>query len=364
MICPRLLNVHEKETLRKIVEWATSQNSMNGFPAISYYKIRKIGKIYKNRNSGDIHHKIVVICMLTAHGHIDYSHDSTLVDPPAATHSTTLLDQPAAATTTASTFLDPSDPFFSDTTAYEVPGTSVSTPDDISVATTDHLKINLLEKKVKAGERKNYLLQRKNHLLQQTLNSLKNKMKSKFPTLTSSDETFLVVRKLYFNNLLNNASWSRINDLMRNTCKILSIDPKNLSQTTTYRLVGELGFLADYKTAEAILTAGMSTLIFDATTQDGVHINGIMLTTQSSTFLVSMQQLAGGTANDYKEHICSSFRTLANTYSLVNELNSEDCFKNIISTVKTCLTDRAPVNRATLFQLQRDCRIKLQYSPS
>lgn len=56
-------------------------------------------------------------------------------------------------------------------------------------------------------------------------------------------------------------------------------------------MVGELGFLADYQTTENALQSNDATLIWEAITEDSIHINCI--------FLTSLQQLpAGIVAND------------------------------------------------------------------
>ena len=65
----------------------------------------------------------------------------------------------------------------------------------------------------------------------------------------------------------------------------------------------ELGILSDYITAEFILKNKNLTLGFDATTQEGVQVNAININSKDQGYLVSLDELAGGTANDYTDHI-------------------------------------------------------------
>ena len=65
----------------------------------------------------------------------------------------------------------------------------------------------------------------------------------------------------------------------------------------------ELGVIADVQTAEALLNNKHVTLGFDATTQEGVHINAIHITTESACYVVAVDELPGGTAVDYSEHM-------------------------------------------------------------
>ena len=122
----------------------------------------------------------------------------------------------------------------------------------------------------------------------------------------------------------------------------MSGEPLLISMSTIGRMTGELGFLADVQTVEDILTSSGCTLKFDATTQDDIHVNCIMLNTRNANHLVSIKHLAGGTAIDYAEHVIEA------VYFLAKGIHAEDTRNNIILKINACLTDRAPVNAATL----------------
>ena len=59
------------------------------------------------------------------------------------------------------------------------------------------------------------------------------------------------------------------------------------------------------------------TLGFDATTQAGIHVNSIHITTKTDCFVhvVAVDELPGGTAEDYYLHITDTFDNLARVYS-------------------------------------------------
>ena len=119
-------------------------------------------------------------------------------------------------------------------------------------------------------------------------------------------------------------------------------------------MAGELGFICDYQTVEAVIQTENVTIMFDATTQDGMHVNCISITTPTSSHLVSVEQLPGGTAVDYKQHICSTLSSLINIYCSVTKQELHGCLQNVISRIKCSLTDRAPVNHATITLLEKE----------
>ena len=62
--------------------------------------------------------------------------------------------------------------------------------------------------------------------------------------------------------------------------------------------------IADVQSPEALLNNRHVMLGFDATTQEGVHINSIHITMQYACYVVAVDEIPGGTAVDYSEHIC------------------------------------------------------------
>ena len=104
-------------------------------------------------------------------------------------------------------------------------------------------------------------------------------------------------------------------------------------RNTVEMMARELGVIARLQTAEAICHHPHVTLGFDATTQEGVHINSLHVTTESSCYVVSVDELPSGTAVDYSEHICESIDNLAKLYSLHTETNYQQCRSKLVSNI-------------------------------
>ncbi len=84
----------------------------------------------------------------------------------------------------------------------------------------------------------------------------------------------------------------------------LKIDKSAIPHRNTIEMMArELGAVSDLQVAETLMTENNITLGFDATTQEGVHINSIHVTTCSVCQVVAIDELPGGTAIDYKSHM-------------------------------------------------------------
>ena len=75
------------------------------------------------------------------------------------------------------------------------------------------------------------------------------------------------------------------------------------SRSTAEKMTLVLGVLAEFQAAETILSQQDLTLGFDATTQNGKHYNSIHITTSEKCLVLSIDELAGGSAADYANHI-------------------------------------------------------------
>ena len=64
--------------------------------------------------------------------------------------------------------------------------------------------------------------------------------------------------------------------------------------------------IAELQAAEASIVEENCTLGFDATTQEGVHVNSVHITTKSACYSVAVDELPGVTAVDYHQHITLS----------------------------------------------------------
>ena len=110
----------------------------------------------------------------------------------------------------------------------------------------------------------------------------------------------------------------------------------------------ELGAISDLQAAEIALETPNLTLGFDATTQVGVHVNCIYFTTSTFCQVIAIDQLAGGTAADYAQHVLKSVDHLSEVYSDFHHTDFQDCRCQIISNITNTMSDRAVVNHATV----------------
>ncbi|XP_047146716.2 uncharacterized protein LOC124819371 [Hydra vulgaris] len=122
-------------------------------------------------------------------------------------------------------------------------------------------------------------------------------------------------------------------------------------RTTVEQMMRELGVLSDLQTAEIAFTTKDLTLGFDATTQEGVHVNAVHLTTESVCMVVAIDQLPGGTAYDYQSHITKSVDNLAKLYSDFYKLKYTDVRSTIIGNITNTMSDRVATNHATVSKL-------------
>ena len=77
-------------------------------------------------------------------------------------------------------------------------------------------------------------------------------------------------------------------------------------RSTVEAMNRELDAIAELQAAEAGIVEENCTLGFDATTQEGVHVNSVHVTTKSACYSVAVDELPGVTAADYHQHITLS----------------------------------------------------------
>ena len=118
-------------------------------------------------------------------------------------------------------------------------------------------------------------------------------------------------------------------------------------------MVVELGLLSDLQVAETLYTTENITISMDSTTQEGCHVNEVHTTTKDQCLVVALDELPGGTARDYADHVVKSVEHLASVHYTFHD-NSEDTMAikdiyKIMSSHITCsLTDRAAANHAAI----------------
>ena len=114
------------------------------------------------------------------------------------------------------------------------------------------------------------------------------------------------------------------------------------------QMAHELGVISTIQAAEIAMETDNVTIGFDATTQEGTHINSVHLTTMDKCIVVAIDQLAGGTAEDYEQHVCDSVDELALQYSSFVNIEYQDCRQQIIGNISNTMTDGVIVNHAAI----------------
>ena len=120
----------------------------------------------------------------------------------------------------------------------------------------------------------------------------------------------------------------------------------------------ELGVISDIQAAELLIANENLTLGFDATTQEGLHVNSIHVTSSDQCQLLALDQLPGGTAEDYSLHISQTVDSITDVYCKFYSVDFDETRKIIIDHIRNTMTDRATVNHATISRLESSWRTK------
>ena len=141
-----------------------------------------------------------------------------------------------------------------------------------------------------------------------------------------------------------------MNPLLESFATRLGLSFTDVPHRSTVEIMAQkLGVVAELQTAEVILVNNNCTLGFDATTQEGVHLNSIHVTTKSNCYAVAVDELAGGTADDYYQNIVQSIDNLAKVYCHFNEGTEFPVVsQDLIEKIDNSLTDRCAANHATI----------------
>ena len=92
------------------------------------------------------------------------------------------------------------------------------------------------------------------------------------------------------------------------------------SRTSIERMAIEMGVLSDIQSAEFLYRTTGVTIAFDSTTQEGVHVNVISIHKGEEEYMIALNELPGGTAVDYSEHVFMTIDHLAKLYSALKDL--------------------------------------------
>ena len=131
-----------------------------------------------------------------------------------------------------------------------------------------------------------------------------------------------------------------------------TLDVRVPHKSTVELMVRELGIICDIQAAELLINSLNTTIGFDATTQEHVHVNSIHITTTEHCLVIALDQLPGGTAEDYEAHIHEAVDHLATVYSEYHGISYASTRKQLIANITNTMTDRAAVNHKTVTLLE------------
>nr|XP_055059726.1 uncharacterized protein LOC129443265 [Misgurnus anguillicaudatus]XP_055059727.1 uncharacterized protein LOC129443265 [Misgurnus anguillicaudatus]XP_055059728.1 uncharacterized protein LOC129443265 [Misgurnus anguillicaudatus]XP_055059729.1 uncharacterized protein LOC129443265 [Misgurnus anguillicaudatus]XP_055059730.1 uncharacterized protein LOC129443265 [Misgurnus anguillicaudatus]XP_055059731.1 uncharacterized protein LOC129443265 [Misgurnus anguillicaudatus]XP_055059732.1 uncharacterize len=189
-------------------------------------------------------------------------------------------------------------------------------------------------------------LQLKNHILEEKIQDLESEKK-----LTKKDAKLYSnkMRLMVFDAISNQVPTANIQNLITKFGLRFSICLSDVPKRATVEaMTREMGALSDLQTAEALLANTHTTLGFDATTQEGIHLNSIHFTTKENCYVVAVDELPGGSAEDYQIHICDSISNLASVYCHFFEADYQNILQQMIGNISNTLTDRCAANHAAI----------------
>ena len=162
---------------------------------------------------------------------------------------------------------------------------------------------------------------------------------------TYSVPTRLMVYDLVMNQVPTHNIPSVLDQVIKRTgAKLDRIPHRN----TVEMMVRKMGVITELQTAEELMRNSNSTIGFDATTQEGVHVHSVHLTFKTGCLVVAIDQIPGGTAHDYSQHICESVDHLAEVYSQFNHIAFQECREALIQNISNTMSDRVASNHAAI----------------
>lgn len=183
-----------------------------------------------------------------------------------------------------------------------------------------------------------------------TLNEKVDDAVEENPLLVKGKQYSSTARLLVYDALVNQVPTANVPTIMKRFSMRLGHPIKEIPhRTTVEQMAREMGVLAQLQTAEEIISNKNVTIAFVATTQEGVHINAVLITTEKSALVVAIDQLPGGTAEDYANHITDSVDDLASIYTEYHpEENYQESRNKLLDNIANTMTDRVAANHAAI----------------
>ncbi|XP_071787284.1 uncharacterized protein [Asterias amurensis] len=222
---------------------------------------------------------------------------------------------------------------------------------------TDDVEFQKLQDEVNVKTSTIIALENENLCLQETVESLQlGESKLQKEGKVYSPEMRMLVYDAVVNHVPTKNVPTLIQQFARRSGVILDKVPH---RNTVEMMTRELGVISDFQAAEILLQNQNITLGFDATTQEGVHVNSVHITTQTTCHILDIDQLAGGTSEDYALHIEASIQRINDVYCQFYSTNFSENRKKILNNISNTMSDRAAVNHATIQRLELSWRKSL-----
>ncbi|XP_065639645.1 uncharacterized protein LOC136072368 [Hydra vulgaris] len=181
-------------------------------------------------------------------------------------------------------------------------------------------------------------------------NELLEMEESKIPVMSETEKCYpLNIRLIIYSMLLSNVPTGNIPFLLEKISQYFGVVINNIPhRSTVEQMARELGSISELQAAEWAISNSQLTLGFDATTQEGVHINSVHFTSKDKCLVIALDQCPGGTADDYENHICRAVDHLAFVYSDFYLRNYDECRQLIIKNISNTMSDRVAVIHLTI----------------
>ena len=186
----------------------------------------------------------------------------------------------------------------------------------------------MLKQKVKDQDWDICILQNINPKLEEHIENVNGKSYSAVAAVFKSiTRTYSVTtRLLVYDSVVNQVPMGNIPKLIAKYVERTGSQlDRNPHRNTVEMMVLEKGIISDLQMAEELLKHSNSTTGFDATTQEGVHVNSVHYTFKPGCLVVALDQLAGERAEDYSRHICDSVDHLAEVYAKFYDKSFQEC---------------------------------------
>ena len=211
-------------------------------------------------------------------------------------------------------------------------------------------KYMLLQWKLKEKNDMIATLENDNMFLQEQIEELKSKDTNVNLKMDDNKTYSTMTRMMVFDHIVNQVPTANIPNIIKQSLIRTGQKPDdNIPQRSAIELMArELGAISELQTAETILENENVTMGFDATTQEGVHINSIHFTTEKDCCTASVDELPGGMATDYSEQICDTVDHLSESYAHFNDVDVQETKKKIVGNIANSMSDRCAANHAVL----------------